>query len=91
MSIQYLLECSANKLVLKLKAIDQGIIKTNNTIMVKETSCDEHIKVCLSKCRIPHVEPSVQTDRSMMANHKGRKDDVKSSLDDEEEETEKRI
>ena len=94
MSIQYLLESCANKMVLKSKAINQVIFKTNNTIVVRERCCDELVEVRLSECGIPNgktlvtwskVETSVK-----MANHEGMKDSVNPSLDDEEEGAEKR-
>ena len=96
MSIQYLLESSANKTVLKSKAINQVIFKTNNTIVDRESQrcCDELVQVRLSECGIPNgktlvtwskVETSVK-----MADHEGMKDSVNPSLDDEEEGAEKR-
>ena len=101
LSIQYLVDSSANKDFLRSKLIDQVIIKTNNTIMVREKFCDELVKVHLFKygiqnhkiCSNVHMNPlpqaSVQINRSMKENLEDRKYDVKSSLCDEEKGAEK--
>ena len=48
------MDSSANNAFLRSKVIDQVIIKTNKTIMVRERFCDELVNERLFECGIPN-------------------------------------